>query len=242
MTGPGPETYRAFASGGGLESFRVHVRQTDLLVSAEGHLEKEAIALVYQGRLQIENYIGSNPSFATTLVPWPSDPAAPGLVAEMISAAQRMDVGPMAAVAGALAEYVGRGLLCRSRQVIVENGGDVFIKAENPVTASLFAGDSPLSLRIGIRIPPGSTPIGVCCSSGRIGHSLSRGTADAACIISRSTALADAAATALGNLVTGPMDLKRAAEAMSGLEGLEGGVVIAGGRMAAWGDVELVDL
>jgi uncharacterized protein len=238
----GPETYRARIRGGGLESFRIRVQQTDLFVRAERNLENEAAALVHEGRLQIENYIGRNPSFATTLVPWPADTTAPALIGEMISAAVLAGVGPMAAVAGAMAEYVGRRLLPHSGQVIVENGGDIYIKIDRPVTVSVLAGDSPLSGRVGIRIPYGSAPLGVCCSSGRVGHSMSRGRADAACILSRSTALADAAATALGNLVSGPRDLKRAAEAMSGVEGIAGGVIITGAQMAAWGEIDLVSL
>jgi len=242
MKTSGAEAYRERIRGGGLESFRMRVRQTDLLVRAERNLKAEAASLIQEGRLQIENYIARNPSFATTLTPWSPDPTATALIAEMISAGRRAGVGPMAAVAGALAEYVGKGLLCHSGQVIVENGGDIFIKTDRPVTAAILAGDSPLSGRLGIRITPGSTPLGVCCSSGRVGHSLSRGRADAACIVSRSTALADAAATALGNLVSGPRDLKRAAEMMSGLEGISGGVIIAGSQMAAWGEVDLVSL
>ncbi|MFO8089735.1 MAG: UPF0280 family protein [Desulfatiglandaceae bacterium] len=242
MTQFSPENYRERIRGGGLECFRIRIRQTDLLVRAERKLEKEAAALVQEGRLQIEKYIERNPSFATTLEPWCADPTAPALIAEMISAGCRAGVGPMAAVAGAVAEYVGFGLLCHSGQVIVENGGDIYIKTDRPVTAAVLAGDSPLSGRVGIRILPDATPLGVCCSSGRVGHSLSRGRADAACIVSRSTALADAAATALGNLVSGPRDLKRAAESMSGFEGVAGGVIIAGSQMAAWGEIDLVSL
>jgi hypothetical protein len=242
MIQSGPEIYRERIRGGGLDSFRIRVRQTDLLVRADRNLETEAIALVQEGRLQIETYIARHPSFATTLEPWPPDPTAPALIAEMISAGRRAGVGPMAAVAGALAEYVGSGLLRHTGQVIVENGGDIYIKTDRPVSAAVLAGNSPLSGRVGIHILPGSTPIGVCCSSGRVGHSLSRGRADAACVVSRSTALADAAATALGNRVAGTRDLKRAAESMRGLDGITGGVVIAGSRMAAWGEIDLLSL
>jgi uncharacterized protein len=238
----GPEIYRQRIRGGGLESFRVQIRQTDLFVRAERNLEPETAPLVQDGRRQIENYIGHHPSFATTLAPWPADPMAPALVAEMISAGRRAGVGPMAAVAGALAEYVGVGLLAHSGQVIVENGGDIYIKTDRPVTAAVLAGNSPLSGRVGIRILPGSTPIGVCCSSGRVGHSLSRGRADAACVVSRSTALADAAATALGNLVSAPRDLKRAVAVIRNLEGVLGCLLIAGSHMAAWGEIDLVSL
>jgi uncharacterized protein len=242
MIKPEPRTYRNRLTAVGLTSFRVRVRQTDILVLAECNLETEAGSLVHAGRLQIENYIEHNPSFATNLVPWEVDSVAPALISAMISAAAAAGVGPMAAVAGALAEYVGRGLLHHSRQVIVENGGDIYIDAERSVTVAILAGDSPLSGRFGIRVPPEAMPIGVCTSSGRVGHSLSRGRAHAACVLSSSAALADAAATALGNLVSGGRDLERAAGSIAGIDGVSGGVIIAGERMAAWGDVELTAL
>lgn len=237
-----PRTYRDRLRAGGLVSFRICAKQTDMLVTAERSLEAEGNALMLEGRLLIERYIEENPLFATTLVPWGVDPLAPGIIAGMIWAASAAGVGPMAAVAGALAEHVGRGLLLHSGQVIVENGGDLYIKTERPVTVAVLAGDSPLSGRFGIRVPPEKTPLGVCSSSGRVGHSLSRGRAHAACILSPSAPLADAAATALGNLVSGARDLEKAAGSMAGIDGVTGGLVIAGGCMAAWGDVDLVEI
>lgn len=242
MSGSAPRTYRNRLRAGGLVSFRIFAGQTDILVRAERHLEKEANALLLEGRFRVEGYIEENPSFATTLVPWKADLVAPGIVAEMISASAAAGVGPMAAVAGALAEYVGRGLSSHSKRVIVENGGDIYIRTHRPVTVAVLAGDSPLSGRFGIKIFPEKTPLGVCSSSGRVGHSLSRGKAHAACVISRSTSLADAAATALGNMVSEAGDLERAAASMAEIDGVAGVVVIAGGKMAVWGDVELVEL
>ncbi|MBW1868220.1 MAG: UPF0280 family protein, partial [Deltaproteobacteria bacterium] len=103
-------------------------------------------------------------------------------------------MGPMAAVAGAIAQYVGMGLLDLTDQVIVENGGDIFLKADRSLTVSVFAGASPLSGRFGLLIPVSRMPLGVCSSSATVGHSLSRGIADVVCILSPSSALADGAA------------------------------------------------
>ncbi|RLC23426.1 MAG: UPF0280 family protein [Deltaproteobacteria bacterium] len=234
--------YRRKARAPGLVSFRVQVRETDLWVSAGVNLEKETRDRVFQCRRQIEAYIRDHPDFVTTLSPYRRDPFAPPLVKEMIRVTGPLGVGPMASVAGAIAQCVGTGLLDLTPQVIVENGGDVFLRADRPVTVSIFAGKSPLSGRFGILIREKDMPLGICSSSASIGHSLSMGIADAACILSPSAALADAAATALGNRVRRKRDLSAAADWASRVAGVSGGVLIVQDRMATWGAVELVEI
>jgi uncharacterized protein len=73
-----------------------------------------------------------------------------------------------------------------------------------------------------------------------VGHSLSFGKADAAIVISPSAALADAAATAVGNLVQDARDMSRAIEFVRGVEGIVGIGVIKGDKMAVWGKIKLV--
>lgn len=146
----------------------------------------------------------------------------------------------MAAVAGAIAEFVGRGLLELTDQVIVENGGDIFLKASREATVAVFAGKSPLSYRIGIRVHPERMPLGICTSSGTVGHSYSMGVADAGCVLSPSAAFADGAATALCNRIRGKRDLARVAEWAGSVRGIMGCLVVLGEHMTAWGDVELV--
>ena len=151
-------------------------------------------------------------------------------------------VGPMAAVAGALAERVGRDLLARTDEIIVENGGDIFIKTLHPLTVAVFAGRSPLSLKIGLDIEPANRPMAVCTSSGSVGHSLSKGLADAVCVLSRSCALADAAATAIGNRVRNQKDIQPAIDWGRAVAGVEGILVIMGEKMGMWGRVRLKPL
>ncbi|MDZ7697339.1 MAG: UPF0280 family protein [Deltaproteobacteria bacterium] len=160
----------------------------------------------------------------------------------MIRESRRANVGPMASVAGVISQHVGEGLLAASDQVIVENGGDIFLKVNRPVTVSVFAGFSVLSEKIGIRVPVEQMPVGVCSSSATVGHSLSRGIADAVCLISPSAGLADASATALGNRIRRVGDLEKAGEWANGIEGISGGLIIVGDRMATWGDIKLVTL
>jgi uncharacterized protein len=234
--------YRERVQSIGLITFEVAVKETDLQVSAEQKLEKETRDLVFESRHQIESYIQTHADFLTALEPYPEDPYAPPLVKEMIECTREVGVGPMASVAGAIAEYVGRHLLKKTNQVIVENGGDLFLKADRPVTVSVFAGTSPLSERIGLVIPPELMPLGVASSSGIVGHSLSLGKADVGCVLAPSAALADAAATALCNRIQGPKDLSRIDEWAKGIESILGALVILGDKMATWGKIELVAL
>ena len=234
--------YRNTHSADGLQSFRVVVKQTDLLVKADRELASETENSVITCRKLIEEYIDRFPSFLYTLVPFPNDRFAPQVVRDMIEAGRQAGVGPMAAVAGAIAEWVGQDILRYSRQVIVENGGDVFIKTDGPLNVGIFAGASPLSNKVGIAIDPKGEPIAVCTSSGTVGHSLSMGKADGVTIISRSASLADAAATAVGNLISGKGTMDQGLEFAQSIKGVIGVVIIVGGRLALKGDFELVQI
>jgi ApbE superfamily uncharacterized protein (UPF0280 family) len=119
----------------------------------------------------------------------------------MAEAASIAGVGPMAAVAGAVASFLGQVLGSCSREVIVENGGDIYLRSAHERVVAVFAGDSPFSYKIGLRVKPEDTPAGICTSSGTVGHSLSFGNADAVVIKGESAILADAVATQAGNLI-----------------------------------------
>jgi len=239
---PEPRTYRTRMARPGLTGFRVAVKETDLWVLADRDYTLEVQELVIQERHQLEAYIAKNPAFLTSLAPWPPDPFAPPVVREMVEAAAAAGVGPMAAVAGALAARVGRGLVLLGPEVIVENGGDIFLAITQPATVALWAGKSALSRRVGLKLDPSLSPLGVCTSSGTVGHSLSFGRADAACVLAPSPALADAAATALGNRIQGPDTIAPALEWVGTLPEILGAVVIVGEKLGAWGRVELVPL
>jgi ApbE superfamily uncharacterized protein (UPF0280 family) len=235
-------TYRKRARAKDLVSFHVAVKETDLWVSAERSLENETRDLILHHRHQLERYIQSHPDFLTTLQSYPQDPYAPALVRDMIEATRGVGVGPMASVAGAIAQYVAKGLHQWSDQVIVENGGDIFLKANRPVTVSIFAGESPMSGKIGVVIPKEKMPLGICSSSGTVGHSLSMGVADLVCLLSPSAVLADGAATALGNRIKNKRALEKVAMWADQIKGIMGGLVILGDKMATWGEIELVEL
>jgi hypothetical protein len=234
--------YRNYSSSEGLVSFTVAVKDTDLFISTSRKLEKQALDAAAQARYILETYIQNRPEFQTSLVPIEDDPLAPPLVQTMLQAASACTVGPMAAVAGAVADFVGTELLKHSAEVIVENGGDIFFKINRPITVGIFAGSSPLSERLGIKIQPSAEPFGICTSSGTVGPSLSFGTADAATIRARTAALADAAASAVGNAVKNADDIQKALDLGQSLGCIDGIVVIKGDKLGVWGHMELAEI
>lgn len=235
-------TYRHQIQTPRLASFRVAVKETDLFISATQPLNEIAREAVLRYRAQIESFIGRYPDFLTALVPWKTSEPMPKIISDMVDAGVQAGVGPMAAVAGVMAQYVGTEVLQHSQEVIVENGGDVFIKSLHPVVIGIFANRSPLSRRVGLRIDPQKTPIAVCTSSGTVGHSLSLGKADAACVVSASCALADAAATAIGNRVQHKGDIAAALEIGKKIKKVTGIVIIKDDKIGMWGDLELVSI
>ena len=235
-------SYRNLTAARNLVGFRVAVKETDLFVYAVTPLEDITRELILEHRGVIEAYIKRYPEFATTLTPWRISGPAPIIINHMVSAGEKADVGPMAAVAGAIAEHVGMDLLRHTLEVIVENGGDVFFKTNGPVTIGIFAGNSPLSLGVGLRVDPGKEPLSVCTSSGTVGHSLSFGKADAVCVVSRSCSLADAAATSIGNRITSKAYIGSAIDFGKNIRGVGGIVVIVGDEIGMWGELEVVRL
>ncbi len=240
--------YRSRVHDGPLAGFQARARETDLHVrmAPEGRsieaLRERTLELILKYRGHIEDHIASDPAFARALSPVAPPAFCPRIIREMIHAGQAAGVGPMAAVAGAMAEAVGRDLLAESAVVTVENGGDVFLKTDGPATLAVFAGRSPFSMKIGVRVEPGDSPMGVCTSSGTVGHSLSMGRADAACVLSRSCSLADAVATAAGNLVQSRRDIEKALAFTRKIPSVMGALIILGDAMGAWGALEVTPL
>lgn len=240
-------TYRTRINTGTLVTSLVKVKDTDLHILADYDVTDAATALVLKYRLQIERYIDRYPNFVRSLVPLPQDRLAPAVVRAMLNAGRLAEVGPMAAVAGSIAEFVGRDLLAEGcTEVVVENGGDVFCARKCDVTVAIFAGASPLSLRVGVRLTAQAMPVAICSSSGTVGHSLSFGKADSATIISTDTALADAVATRLGNEAGAGKDVEgginRALAVGRAIPGVAGVVIIRDDKIGAVGNVELVGL
>jgi ApbE superfamily uncharacterized protein (UPF0280 family) len=237
-----PRFYRHWIKDSDLVSFQVAVKQTDLYIRSRRNLSNKTLDSVLKHRGSLEAYIERHPLFLTTLDPYQTEAEAPAIAKEMARVSQLTGVGPMAAVAGAIAEAVGRDLLAFSPEVIVENGGDIFLKISRKRLVGVYAGQSVFTKKIALEIMPRETPLGICTSSGTVGHSLSLGGADAVIALASSAALADAAATALGNIVKDADDITDAIDKAQSIEGLRSVVIIVGDKMGVWGKVRIVPL
>jgi len=234
-------SYRDWVSKSGLVSFQVVIRESDLMVRARRDLRHKAEELLREARSQIETEIARRPEFLESLSPLPMPAKPVAVVRDMIEASRAFGVGPMAAVAGAVARFVGEGLLSDSPEVIVENGGDIFLQMDRPVEMGLYAGEgSPFTRELKLRVDPRGGPLGVCTSSGTVGHSLSFGKADAVVTVAESAALADAAATAICNRIQNADDIEKALhdEQERGL--LRALLIVLGKHMGAFGEIEIV--
>jgi ApbE superfamily uncharacterized protein (UPF0280 family) len=220
----------------------VVVQESDIAVQAEKPLQDITKELILKYRGHIESYIRRYPAFEKSMVPWHENGPVPRIIDDMIRSGKKAGVGPMAAVAGAIAEYVGKDLLAYSNEIVVENGGDIFMKLNSPVTIGIYAGKSPLSMKLGLRFDPEGDPFAVCTSSGTVGHSISYGKSDAVCIVSRSSTLADAAATAIANCIQSKSDIQNAITKSKKIEGILGAVAIMGDKIGLWGNIEIVPL
>ena len=201
----------------------------------------EAIESIRYHRKQLEQYISRDPFFRITFEPYECAEGAPEVVQRMADAAKKAGVGPMAAVAGTIAELVVEAMIARgASHAIVENGGDIAILNDREITMGVYAGESPLK-NIGFAIEPRKKPFGICTSSGTVGPSISLGNADAATVFATSASLADACATALGNEVKDEARVERAFEIIKNIEGVEGALVIIGETIAAWGKIPRIE-
>ncbi len=235
-------TYRSNVIKSGLISFNVTIKETNLHIQASNDLKEEASLAVLKCRNYIENYIRQCPDFATSLVPIEIMGIAPEIINKMIKAAKASKVGPMAAIAGAIAEYTGLVLLEKSNEIIVENGGDIFIKSNSETLFTIYANKSPLSMKTGLLIAKRKKPYALCTSSGTLGHSKSYGNADAVTIFSDSAPLADATATSLGNLIKKPNDIEKVINHGKKIQGVLGIVIIKDKNIGLWGDLQIVKL
>ena len=225
-----------------LVMFDVCVGETDLLIGCTSDLSPVALRFVRKARSILDRHINSYPAFKTALEPLVINSAYPDFINIMLSAGIIAGTGPMAAVAGAISEYVGSELCKYSNQVFVENGGDIFFSSIKDRTIGIYAGESVMSNKVGIKIKADMFPLGICTSSGTVGHSYSMGKSDAVTIISKDTALADAVATATGNRIQTAGDIKDALDFAMGIRGIMGAVVIVKDKLGAAGDIELANL
>ncbi len=235
--------------GSRFASFKASYKESDLWIGVDpgsfsSRMEDRAAGLARTLRLELEAYIAQRPEFLSSLLPLAADPGAPAIARTMLEASRAAGVGPMAAVAGAVAAAVGAALEAEfgCREILVENGGDLWLRFEEALDISVFAGGSPLSEKVGVTVAPEFSPLGLCTSSGTVGPSLSLGRADAAMVAARgalSAALADAWATAVGNAVRVGEDIEAALDLVEGREEIVSVLVVKDGRMGIRGRLPL---
>ena len=241
-----PRTYRNQFSQQRFQSFVVNYKETDLWIGVDPDSFREemrdvALAKVIALRTEMEAYLLIDPGFGKTYEPHQVEPNAPEIVRVMAQAGQRVNVGPMAAVAGAFSEAIGQHLMQQFsiQEIVVENGGDIFLKIIRNLLMSVYAGNSPLSEKIGIEILASESPLGVCTSAGTVGPSVSFGKADAAMVICKNTALADAFATRFGNLVKTPEGVPKVIDQTAQFPEILSAVIICRDKIGIRGKFEM---
>lgn len=240
---PDRRIYRSQFNRQRFAGFHVQHRESDIWVGvdrgtspSEGDV-RACLRWVVKTRGLLDSYIRRHPEFATSLQPVSVPRKSPRIIRIMARAARAAGVGPMAAVAGAVAEGLGRFIMGRlqPRELVVENGGDMFVVLSDPMYVSVYAGPSSLSGRVGLGIEGGGRSLGICTSSATVGHSMSLGRADAVTVVSGDAALADAHATALCNRISRPCDLSTVLSSARLNPGIESVLAVLGDRVASAG-------
>jgi ApbE superfamily uncharacterized protein (UPF0280 family) len=231
------------------ESFRL--KETFVWITAD---EKRYIEIakreIKERRKDLERFVRWYPYFLVTLESYQVEETEvgteniPDIVRRMIEPAEKFHIGPMSAVAGALAEFAVEAMQdAEATYAMVDNGGDVALISDREILVGIYAGESPFSNKIALKLKPSPALVGICTSSGTVGHSISFGHADAATVISNSASLSDAAATALCNSVTDAQSISTAFHSVNHVEGIEGALVIYKDKLATWGRIpEIVRL
>ena len=221
------------------QTFQIMVEETDLRVTCTEDLSLPMLELVTDLRGQIKAWVQLQPEFRTSLAPVSVPASAPAIVRRMAAGAALAGVGPFAAVAGTVAHMVAESFAERSPDLIVENGGDIYIYSRRERVVGLLP--DPKGELIGVRVLPKDCPVSLCASSAHIGHSLSLGKGDLAVVRATDGALADACATALCNMLREAKDVERAirrAKSMRSL-GIQGVFLQCAERIGLWGNMEL---
>ncbi len=222
-----------------LHGYNVTYKETDLYIKTESILKKEAVSSLFKYRAEIENYISKHPDFYNSLIPLDIIGDEPDIVRSMKEAGKSANVGPFASVAGAIAEKVSLDLSLFSGEVVVENGGDIFLTGKKDKIVKIF---SKVIENIGIKIDKKDLPMAVCSSSAKIGHSLSLGNADLVTVICKKGATADAFATAICNNLKNRDDIDKTIKKFKKVDEIMGCLIIFKDSIAGWGDINIIKI
>jgi uncharacterized protein len=210
------------------------LRETAVTIVADERYVTEAKRSIFESRKTLEQFIADDPYFRSALEPYSEGSDTPFIIKRMCEAARLANVGPMAAVAGAVAEAAVEAMSSAgATHALVDNGGDIAMILDREVDVGIYAGSSKFS-GLAFRFGPADHIMGVCTSSSTVGPSISFGVADAAIVISDNVTLADACASMLGNLVSSADEetMRKAVEVVANVKGVVGCAVIVGDRIA----------
>ena len=235
-------TYRSRFSDDERRWFCVKFLESDLWIGVDSgsyraSMEADTYAMLVELRRSMDAYLLMDPVYKAALTPYDAGLEAPEILKEMSRVSHKTGIGPMSAVAGAVARHVAEFL--GTKEVIVENGGDIYAQACSDMDISVFAGQSPLSEKVGLHIPAADFPLGICTSSGTVGPSLSLGRADAVMIVCKDVMLADSYATAMANRIKSVNDLQPVIDRISAIPEILGAIAVKDDRMAITGQFEL---
>ena len=235
-------SYRSRFSDDERRWFCVKFLESDLWIGVDrgsysASMEADTYAMLVDLRRSMDAYLMMDPQYKAALTPYDAGLEAPDILKEMSRISHKTGIGPMSAVAGAVAKKVAEFL--NAKEVIVENGGDIYAQAASDMDISVFAGQSPLSEKIGLHIPAADFPLGICTSSGTVGPSLSLGRADAVMIVCKDVLLADSYATAMANRIKTVNDLQPVIDRISNIPDILGAIAVKDDRMAITGRFEL---
>ena len=239
-------TYRAHCCGERWQGFVAQYKETDVWVGVDkksfcAEMPVFTEQTVRALRDTIDVYLTEDPHYASALTPYDAQKSAPEILRQMSAISHRTGVGPMAAIAGAFATHIAQELKKRFHieEIIIENGGDIYADITNDIDVSIFAGESPLSEKIGLHIDAKESPLGICTSSGTVGHSLSFGKADAVMIVCKDALLSDAYATAFANQVQTSDDITPLLNTIERDEDILSALIVKDDRMGVIGKFDL---
>lgn len=227
---------------GGLYEYGVTIGEAEVHVKSDLKRAVEAaIESVERNMDELVGYIKENPEFQYSLRPLTVKPDAPRIVKVMAEASRNADVGPMASVAGALADLAVEAMVrCGARVAVVEDGGEISARTDRPIYIDLLSNNPLISGKLGFEVRDEDTPIGIATSTGRSEHAISFGEADSATIVADRASIADAAATAVCNSVTGTdveASIRRGIRTAMEIKGVRGVIVIRGGYVGMAGNL-----
>jgi len=242
-------TYREQFNTHRFSGFQISFRETDLWIGVNPDSFREemkdcVLSRIKELRENLDKYINKEPLFAKSLEPFQPSENAPSEAKEMALASAKAGIGPLAAVAALFAREAGKTILQNFpvKELVIENGGDIFASLKNNMVLSIFAGDSPLSEKIGIEIPGETGKLGICTSAGTVGPSFSYGQADAVMVICKNILVADSLATAIGNEVKAPGDIEKALELSEKYPEIKSALIICKDKLGIRGEFQLKSL